>query len=150
MTSARRLSTLAAIGITAAGGLAWMSAAPAQAEIPSMPCSASARACVDLATQQAWLARDGVVNYGPVPVRTGKASAPTDPGIFHVTYKDMYHRSKEFNNAPMPYSVFFNGGDALHAGSLTVSSNGCVHLSPTAARIFYASLRVGDEVQVVQ
>jgi len=147
--NARRLSTLAAIGITAVAGATLMSAAPAQAQTTSMPCSSSAKACVDLTTQQAWLAQDGVVEYGPVPARTGKASAPTDPGTFHVTYKDLYHRSKEFNNAPMPYSVFFNGGDALHEGSLTKPSNGCVHLSPTAAYIFYYSLKVGDEVQVV-
>ncbi|MCU1610555.1 MAG: hypothetical protein JWM45_2471, partial [Pseudonocardiales bacterium] len=33
------------------------------------PCSAAARACVDLSSQQAWLMRGGNVTYGPVPVR---------------------------------------------------------------------------------
>jgi lipoprotein-anchoring transpeptidase ErfK/SrfK len=127
-----------------------MSATPAQAQTASTPCSPAARACVDLSTQQAWLAQNGVLVYGPVQVRTGKASAPTDPGTFRVTWKDLNHRSKEFNDAPMPYSVFFNGGDALHEGSLTVPSNGCVHLSPSAARTFYYTLKVGDEVQVVR
>jgi hypothetical protein len=73
------------------------------------PCSAGALACVDLSSQQAWLMRGGNVTYGPVPVATGKASAPTAPGIFHVSWKDLHHRSSEFHNAPMPYSVFFNG-----------------------------------------
>lgn len=49
----------------------------------------------------------------------------------------------------MPYSVFFNGGDAFHEGSLSVPSHGCVHLSQTAAAEFYADLQPGDVVQVV-
>lgn len=146
MTGARRLSALAAICVAAAGGAALL-AQPASAA--TAPCSAAARACVDLGTQQAWLMRNGAVVYGPVPVRSGKASAPTDPGTFHVTFKDRHHRSHEFHNAPMPYSVFFHGGDAFHAGSLSVPSNGCVHLSWSAARTFYDDLNVGDVVQVV-
>jgi hypothetical protein len=68
---------------------------------------------------------------------------------FDVTWKDLHHRSSEFHNAPMPYSVFFNGGDAFHEGSVTVRSNGCVHLTQPAAQTFYNTLHVGDEVQVV-
>jgi hypothetical protein len=55
--------------------------------------------------------RGGDDTYGPVPVVTGKASAPTAPGSLHVVWKDLHHRSSEFHNASMPYSVFFNGGD---------------------------------------
>jgi hypothetical protein len=149
MTSARRLSTAAAIGVAAAGCAAWMVASPAQAAAASTPCSAAARACVDLSTQQAWLMHDGVVDYGPVSVKTGRASAPTDPGTFHVTYKDLHHVSSVYD-APMPYSVFFNGGDAFHEGSLVESSHGCVHLSRGAAATFYDTLHTGDEVQVVR
>ena len=78
----------------------------------------------------------GTVTYGLVPVATGKASAPTAPGTFHVTWKDLHHRSSEFHNTPMPYAVFFNGGDAFHQGSVTVRSNGCVHLTQPAAQTF--------------
>jgi len=115
----------------------------------SAPCAAAARACVDLSSQQAWLMRDGTVTYGPVPVATGKASAPTAPGTFHVFWKDLHHRSSLFNNAPMPYSVFFNGDDAFHQDSVKVASNGCVHLTKQAAQTFYNTLHVGDMVQVV-
>jgi lipoprotein-anchoring transpeptidase ErfK/SrfK len=126
-------------------GTAGASAAPSGA-----PCISAARACVDLSTQQAWLMRDGTVIYGPVPVATGKASAPTAPGTFHVFWKDLHHRSSLFHNAPMPYSVFFNGGDAFHEDSVTVRSNGCVHLTHSAAQTFYNTLHVGDVVQVVR
>ena len=111
--------------------------------------SAAARACVDLSTQQAWLTHSGAVTYGPVKVKSGRASAPTDPGTFHVSFKDLHHVSSVYGSA-MPYSVFFNGGDAFHEGSLTVSSHGCVHLSGTAAATFYRTLQKGDEVQVVR
>ena len=70
--------------------------------------------------------RGGNITYGPVPVATGRACAPTAPGSFHVTWKDLHHRSNKFHNAPMPYSVFFNGGDAFHQDSVTVRSHGCV------------------------
>jgi len=141
---------MAALGIAAMGSLALTLATPAIADAaPATPCSVSARACVDLTTQQAWLMRDGVVEYGPVPVRTGRASAPTDPGTFHVTFKELRHWSRPFHGW-MPYSVFFNGGDAFHQGSLAISSHGCVHLSHAAAVTFFDTLRVGDEVQVVR
>lgn len=149
MTSGRPLSIIAGIAIAAMAAIAGMVLAPATANAASAPCSAAARACVDLSTQQAWLMNNGVVTYGPVSVRTGRASAPTAPGTFHVTFKGLHHVSSIFHVA-MPYSVFFNGGDAFHQGSLRVSSHGCVHLSHSAAATFFNTLRVGDEVQVVR
>jgi lipoprotein-anchoring transpeptidase ErfK/SrfK len=122
----------------------------ASASSSAAPCSAAAQACVDLSTQQAWLTRNGEVVYGPVPVATGMSSAPTDRGTFRVSWKDLDHHSSLFNNAPMPYSVFFNGGEAFHEDSVEVRSNGCVHLTHSAARTFYNTLHVGDVVQVVR
>jgi lipoprotein-anchoring transpeptidase ErfK/SrfK len=140
---------------TVAGGLLGAAAvqlavtASASAAPSGAPCVSAARACVDLSTQQAWLMRDGNVIYGPTRVATGKASTPTTPGTFHVLWKDLHHRSSLFHNAPMPYSVFFNGGDAFHEDSVTVRSNGCVHLAHSAAQTFYKTLHVGDVVQIV-
>ncbi|HEV3358443.1 MAG TPA: L,D-transpeptidase [Pseudonocardiaceae bacterium] len=151
MTNVRRLSRLTAASLAVLAGAAGLLVlgAGAASAATAPPCSAAARACVDLATQQAWLMDNGTVTYGPVQVRTGRASAPTDPGTFHVTYKDLHHVSSIYHQA-MPYSVFFNGGDAFHQGSLRVSSHGCVHLSHSAAETFYATLSVGDEVEVVR
>lgn len=137
-------------GLLAAGAMLLAASPVAHAAKSASPCAVSARACVDLATQQAWLLRDGNISYGPVPVATGKASAPTDPGTFHVYWKDIDHRSSLFDNAPMPYSVFFNGGEAFHQDSVTVPSHGCVHLDHRAAQTFYNALRIGDVVQVVR
>jgi lipoprotein-anchoring transpeptidase ErfK/SrfK len=112
------------------------------------PCTAAARACIDLSANRAWLIRGGVVQYGPVPITSGRAGYRTPTGNFRVTFKDANHRSSIFNNAPMPNSVFFNGGIAFHQGSLTVKSHGCIHLSRAASRTFFASLSRGDVVQV--
>jgi len=70
--------------------------------------------------------------------------------VFHVLWKDKNHRSSIFNNAPMPYSVFFtSSGIAFHEGSLKVPSAGCIHLSRSAAQTFFGKLSVGQVVQVV-
>lgn len=150
MTNVRRLSRLTAAGIAVAAGAAgWLFVGAGQASAATAPpCSASARACVDLSTQQGWLMNNGAVTYGPVPLRSGRSSLPTPAGVFHVTYKDKNHVSSIYHVA-MPYAVFFHGGDALHEGSLVESSHGCVHLTRSAAETFYADLSVGDEVDVV-
>ncbi len=78
----------------------------------------------------------------------------TPPGDFAVMWKDKDHRSGEYTTpegkpAPMPNSVFFVSGVAFHAGSLSVYSHGCIHLSNAASLKFYNNLAVGDRVQVV-
>lgn len=125
------------------GPPAW--AATAQAPTP---CGNVAEACIDLSANQAWLMNHGTVSYGPVPITSGKPGYETPPGMFRVTFKDIDHRSSIYNNAPMPYSVFFNGGIAFHEGSLQRQSHGCIHLSHAAAKKFYYDLIPGDPVQV--
>lgn len=113
------------------------------------PCKPSAKACVSVSTDQAWLQQDGETSYGPVPITTGKKGAETPVGTFQVQWKDIDHHSKEFD-APMPKAVFFTDtGVAFHEGSLEKESNGCVHLSTTASKRFFGDLNPGDEVQVV-
>ncbi len=63
-------------------------------------------------------------------------------------WKDKDHKSSIFNDAPMPNSVFFDGGNAFHEGSLYVPSHGCIHLSWAASEYFYSTLDYGDTVVV--
>jgi hypothetical protein len=114
-----------------------------------VPCGSGADACVDLSANQAWLLAGGEVAVGPVPITHGRPGWETPPGTFNVGWKDIDHLSSEFDDAPMPYSVFFNGGIAFHEGSLSDLSHGCIHLSNSAAQSFYDGLAVGDVVQVV-
>ncbi|MBP2476401.1 lipoprotein-anchoring transpeptidase ErfK/SrfK [Crossiella equi] len=114
------------------------------------PCKATARACIDLSANKAWLMDNGKAVYGPVPITHGRKGWLTPPGTFSVTRKNKNHRSSIFNNAPMPWSVFFNGGIAFHQGSLREKSHGCIHLSPAAAQKFFSFLQLGDQVHVVR
>jgi lipoprotein-anchoring transpeptidase ErfK/SrfK len=122
------------------------SAEPADAAAP--PCSPTVRACVDLSANRSWLLRDGHVTYGPVPITHGRNGFRTPPGTFQVASKKRDHVSSIYD-AEMPWSVFFNGGVAFHEGSLAVLSHGCIHLASPAAETYFATLSVGDVVQVV-
>jgi lipoprotein-anchoring transpeptidase ErfK/SrfK len=133
------------------------SASPAQtsavpsaepADVAAPPCAPTVRACVDLSANRSWLLRDGHVTYGPVPITHGRKGFRTPPGTFQVASKKRDHVSSIYD-AEMPWSVFFNGGVAFHEGSLTVLSHGCIHLSSAAAEAYFATLTVGDVVQVV-
>ncbi len=141
--------------LLASGGMLAGGTAVAQPDQPQAetPCEPSAKACVSLSTKQAWLQTDGHVDYGPVPITSGKPGpeTATPPGTFTVQWKDADHRSGEDeNNGPMPNSVFFtNTGVAFHEGSLQRESDGCIHLSQTAAKTFFDSLEPSDVVQVV-
>jgi lipoprotein-anchoring transpeptidase ErfK/SrfK len=114
----------------------------------STPCSASAKAGLDLSSQRAWLTDGaGHITYGPVPAHGGSKSAKTPKGSFSVLSKDAHYYSTEFH-APMPYSVFFYPGYAFHTGNPATASNGCVLLSMAAAQRFFAALKSGDTIQI--
>jgi lipoprotein-anchoring transpeptidase ErfK/SrfK len=123
--------------------------APPPAPPPGAPCAIAEGACIDLSANKSWLIEGGKVVYGPVSITSGRPGYRTPTGTFHVQFKDIDHKSSLFNDAPMPYSVFFNSGIAFHQGSLSVPSHGCIHLSAAAAKTYYNKLQVGDTVQVV-
>jgi lipoprotein-anchoring transpeptidase ErfK/SrfK len=122
---------------------------PKPAPTGGTPCTIATGACVDLSANRSWLLEGGRVIYGPVPITHGRPGWRTPTGLYRVQWKDIDHKSALFDNAPMPYSVFFNGGIAFHAGSLSQQSHGCIHLSTTAAKMYYNKLQVGEAVQVV-
>ena len=124
-------------------------ALPAEpADTAAPPCAPTVRACVDLSANRSWLLRDGHVTYGPVPITHGRKGFRTPPGTFRVTSEKRDH-VRSIYDAEMPWSVFFNGGVAFHEGSLAVLSHGCIHLASPAAETYFATLSVGDVVQVV-
>lgn len=149
LLAAFAVSAVAVVGAATFTATASAADAPDPAPIAGTPCTETARACVDLASKQAWLIHDGTVSRGPVPISHGGQDTATPTGTFAVEWKNKNHRSKEFNDAPMPYAVFFApGGIAFHEGSLATTSAGCVRLAREEAAAFYDDLQVGDEVQV--
>jgi hypothetical protein len=153
--SVGRRRRAAAAGVLAAAitGTVLTGTAFADDDGPTMtegtPCTSDARACVDLATNRAWLIHDGKVTRGPVGISHGGQGKETPTGDFSVQWKDENHKSKEYDDAPMPYAVFFaDGGIAFHEGNPKNPSAGCVHLAHDDAAAWYDDLQVGDAVEI--
>ncbi len=114
-------------------------------------CPSAATACVDLAEHITWLQSSGKVSYGPVQMEPGPPGTvhATPTGTFNVAWKAGPTYMSTIYHEPIPWAVFFApGGIAFHAGSLTVGSHGCVHLTMDAARYYNEHLPVGAEVVV--
>lgn len=105
---------------------------------------------VSLTEQRAYVYRNGI-RIGVSSVSTGKAGHTTPNGVFTVLQKDRAHRSKTYNNAPMPFTERLTwDGVALHAGDLPgyPSSHGCVHLPSEFARLLFEASPMGMTVVV--
>ena len=142
------VGTLFGTATAATAAPATTAASSAASAAAKVPCAPTARACVRLSTNQAWLLRGGKVVSGPVPISHGRRGFATPAGTFRVSFKNEDHISSVYDQ-PMPFSVFFNGDIAFHQGSVRVKSHGCIHLTAAAARAFFAELTPGDRVQVV-
>jgi L,D-transpeptidase catalytic domain len=80
------------------------------------PCKATADACVDLSSRQAWLTDGaGNVTYGPVGALGGTRKYPTPTGTFSVDYKDADHVSNLYD-ADMPVLGVLRAGDRVPHG----------------------------------
>jgi hypothetical protein len=113
-------------------------ATQAAPEEPSVP---TVVARIDLSDQTMTVYVDERLSY-EFKVSTGRPGYGTPAGQWNAAWLSPYHRSKKYHNAPMPWSVFFNGGYAVH-GTTEVrrlgraASHGCVRLHPANAKIFY-------------
>jgi len=89
---------------------------------------------VDKAKQQMTVTVDGVERY-VWPVSTGRSGYDTPDGEFKPFRMEKDHFSREWDDAPMPYSIFFTKiGHAIHGTYETRNlgkpvSHGCVRLS---------------------
>jgi L,D-transpeptidase catalytic domain len=97
---------------------------------------------VNKVSQKMTVKVDGATEY-VWPVSTGAAQYDTPSGTYHPFRMEKEHFSKEWDDAPMPNSMFFTGaGHAIH-GSYHVkslgrkASHGCVRLAPENAAILY-------------
>jgi len=80
------------------------------------------------------------------PVSTARRGYYTPTGTFHPYSLQPMHYSRKYDNAPMPHSIFFSGGYAIHATPHTgnlghPASHGCVRLSPGNAATLYGIVR---------
>jgi hypothetical protein len=97
---------------------------------------------IDKSTQRMTVSKDGEVLYH-WPVSTGGPRYATPSGSFKTFRMERDHFSKEWDDAPMPYSIFFTKvGHAIH-GTYSKNiglpvSHGCVRLSVAHAATLYA------------
>lgn len=88
------------------------------------------------------LRKNGEVQTAVWAVSTGKTGFETPVGAFQPTVLSIDHKSKTYDNAPMPFAVFFTGGYAVHATEAVArlgkpASHGCVRLAPENAAVFF-------------
>ena len=122
---------------------------PAAPRVDRGSCPATARACVDLSGNRTWLQENGEISYGPVSHSPGRPEAPTPRGDFTVNRKVRDEVSWEFNNAPMPFAIYFtHNGHAFHAGALDSRSAGCVRLNYNDAAHYFDNVHIGDTVHI--
>lgn len=113
--------------------------------LASLPAAAKVVAKVDLSQQTMRVYVHGDHEH-TWDVSTGKHRHRTPTGSYSVKFMKKMHYSSKYYNSPMPFSVFFHGGYAVH-GTNYVSqlgrpaSHGCVRLHPKHAKRLYKLIR---------
>lgn len=123
--------------------------------LPALSIASPLVAKVNISTQTMTVYLDGSPAY-TWPVSTARQGKVTPTGVFRGQSLSRHHRSSLYDNAPMPYAIFFRGNYAIH-GTDQVSrlgspaSAGCVRLHPDhAAVLFDLTKSVGTQnLQVV-
>jgi lipoprotein-anchoring transpeptidase ErfK/SrfK len=106
-------------------------------EIPGVPIVVR----VDLSEQRMYVYRDEKLLH-TFPVSSGRKGYGTPTGRWSAYWLSPKHRSRKYNNAPMPWAVFFHEGYAVH-GTTDLrnlgrpASHGCIRLAPENAKTFF-------------
>lgn len=105
---------------------------------------------VDVSAQTMTVIYNGKVAYS-WPVSTARKGKWTPRGTYSGQWLSRHHKSSLYNNAPMPYAIFFRGNYAIHGTNQIKrlgrpASAGCVRLHPEhAARLFSLTKQVGTQ-----
>ena len=107
--------------------------------IPAQAASVIAR--VDKSSQTMTVYHHGEV-IGRWKVSTARSGKVTPSGTWSAKSLSRHHRSSRYDNAPMPFSIFYNGHFAIHGTNQVKklgrpASSGCIRLHPAnAAKLF--------------
>jgi lipoprotein-anchoring transpeptidase ErfK/SrfK len=105
---------------------------------------------IDLSEQRAMLYRDGML-IAASTVSTGRKGRRTPTGVFTILEKKVVHRSRTYDDAPMPYMQRLTWkGVAMHAGHVSghPASHGCIRLPRGFAQRLYAVTTIGTPVTI--
>jgi hypothetical protein len=111
----------------------------------ALPASADVLISVNKSTQQMSVSVDGAPRYR-FAVSTGRAGYGTPSGTYRPQRLAASWFSKLYYNSPMPHSIFFHGGYAIH-GSYEINrlggpaSHGCIRLHPANAAALFELVR---------
>jgi lipoprotein-anchoring transpeptidase ErfK/SrfK len=100
---------------------------------------------IDISRQTMTVSVDGW-HYANWRVSTARRGYWTPRGSFRPYLLKRMHYSSKYENSPMPHSIFFRGGYAIHGTYYVRSlgrpvSHGCVRLAPVNAARLYSLVR---------
>lgn len=96
---------------------------------------------IQLSQQTMNVTVDGA-GYATWPVSTARRGYRTPVGNYKPQLLERMHYSRLYDNTPMPYSIFFRTGYAIHGTTELRNlgravSHGCIRLSPENARSLF-------------
>lgn len=130
---------LKSIGIMALAAVAGLGVAINDAS------AARVNATIDISSQRMYVSVGGKRVYSWA-VSTGKRGYRTPTGSYRPTRMYRKYFSRKYHGSPMPHSIFFRGGYAIHGTGYIKNlgrpaSHGCVRLHPSNARKLYNLVR---------
>jgi hypothetical protein len=118
------------------------------------PAQAGIVVTVDKSAQLLSVVVDGAPHY-QWPVSTARIGYSTPNGTYRPQRLERKWFSRKYDWSPMPYSIFFNEGYAIH-GSYEIShlgrpaSHGCIRLHPQNAALLFALVKERlDDTRIV-
>lgn len=106
---------------------------------------------VNLRSRTLSVYRNGI-ELGRAHILYGYGAHPTPTGTFPVKLKKLYHESRTYNNAPMPFMLrLTDDGVALHGSANhadDLATHGCIGMPPEFAPLLYEHVGVGDPVVI--
>lgn len=111
----------------------------------AMPALAGVEARIDLSEQSMEVYVDGRY-LASWKVSTARRGYRTPTGTYKPKWLARMHYSKKYHHSPMPHSIFFHGGYAIHGTYATrwlgrPASHGCVRLRPKHAAELFSLVR---------
>ena len=125
--------------------LIWALALIAALFASSVSSASSILARIDLSGQRMHVYVDGFQRYS-WPVSTARHGYRTPVGTFRPQRLETMWYSRKYHMSPMPHSIFFLGGYAIHGTDVitllgTPASHGCVRLHPSNAATLFGLVR---------
>jgi lipoprotein-anchoring transpeptidase ErfK/SrfK len=115
--------------------------------------SASVTVQISNSAQRMRVYVDGGLTYA-WPVSTARRGYRTPAGSYRVQRMERMWYSRKYHMSPMPYSLFFRGGYAIHGTNAVrqlgrPASHGCVRLHPGNAAALYRLVQSRGGARIV-